>query len=234
MVARKFTALAALMLLGVACAPRKTNSEYHVRLHVTNIPGDALAQVPVSLAGKKIGTTGSDGYANLTISGREGMRANLSIECPPNHRQPREPVSVALFDYDGQDIPEVSTTCEQEHVRQGVIVRVANAANASSLPFSLRGQPAGTTDSSGIGHVLAEGEPGETIDLVFDTSDYPELQPANPSVRLVLGNHDDAVLAEQRFEVKRAKPKRARGHAVKAATDKPTPVTRNEGPVRIR
>ena len=234
MVAHQLSLLSALLLLSAACTPRDTSAEYRVRLLVTNVPGDPLAQVSVFLAGKQIGLTGSDGYANLTIVGREGMRANLRVQCPANHRQPTEPVSVGLFDYATEGAPEVSAICEQEHVRQGVVVRTTGAASSPfSLPFSLRGQRAGSTDSAGIGHVLAEGEPGETLDLVFDTSEYPDLQPANPSVRLVLGNHDDAVLAEQRFEIKRSKPaKRGKGRPPKH--DRPTPMARNDGPVRIR
>jgi len=229
MVAHKLSLLA-LLLLGSACTPRATSSEYRVRLLVTNVPGDPLAKVPVFLSGKQIGLTDQDGHANLTIVGREGMRANLRVQCPPNHRQPTEPVAVGLFDYATQGAPEVSAVCEQEHVRQGVIV---HASGAGGIGYSLRGQPAGTTDASGIGHALLEGEPGETIDLVFDTSEYPDLQPANPSVRLVLGNHDDAVLAEQRFEIKRHKPlKKGRSHGSKP--NKAAPVAHNDGPVRNR
>ncbi len=229
MVVHELSLLAALLLLGTACTPRDTSAEYRVRLLVTNVPGDPLPKVPVFLAGKQIGLTGQDGYAKLTIVGREGMRANLRVQCPPNHRQPTEPVSVGLFDYATQGAPEVSAICEQEHVRQGVVVRTSGAGG---LGFALRGQHVGNTDASGIGHALAEGEPGETLDLVFDTSEYPDLQPQNPSVRLVLGNHDDAVLAEQRFEIKRSKPtKKGRGHGTKQT--KPKPMARNDGPVRI-
>lgn len=230
MVARLPSLLALVLLLGSACAQRRQDADYHVRLRVTNVPGDPLGHVSVSLGGKRIGLTSADGYADLTIVGREGMRANLRIECPPNHRQPSEPVSVGLFDYASGGAPEVSTVCEQERVRQGVVVRTIGAGE---LPFSLRGQRAGSTDAAGFAHVLAEGEPGETLDLVFDTSESPELQPANPSVRLVLGNHDDAALAEQRFEVKRSKPKKGRG---KGTSGKPrlTHVVRHDGPVRIR
>jgi len=227
MAARQFLPLAALLLLSVACAERKASGEYRVRLFVTNVPGDPLANVAVSVGSKRVGVTGPDGLANLKMIGDEGTRVDLRIECPPNHRQPSQPVSVGLFDYATDDIPQVSTICEQEKVRQGVIVRTIGAA---SLPFSLRGQPAGATDSVGVGHVLVEGEPGETVDLLFDTSEYPDLQPANPSVRLVLGNHDDAVLADQRFEVKRTKSKpKPRGRGIKHA---PSTAFSN-GPVRI-
>jgi hypothetical protein len=228
MVVRYTASVAALLWLGVACTPRKTGAQYHVRLLVTNVPGDPLSRVPVSLAGKRIGVTGADGYANLTIVGQEGMRAQLGIQCPPNHRQPTEPVSVGLFDYDTDNTPEVSTICEQERVRQAVIVRTPNAAE---LPFSLRGQPAGKTDALGVAHVLVEGEPGETVDLLFDTSEYPDLQPANPSVRLVLSNHDDAVLADPRFEVKHVKLKNRRGHGTHKSAA-PSAASHN-GPVRI-
>jgi hypothetical protein len=174
-----------------------------------------------------LAVTGADGYANLTIVGREGARANLTIECPPNHRQPKEPLQVALFDYASKTIPEIQARCEQERVRLGVIVRSLGAAN---IPLSLRGQRVGETDATGIAHVLADGEPGEALDLVFDTSASPDLQPANPSVRLLLANHDDAALAEQRFEIKRAlAPHTRRTRVVRHAA----PASSHDGPVRI-
>jgi hypothetical protein len=200
---------------------------HRVRLLVTNVPREPLAGVPVKLGDQNLAVTGPDGYAQLTIAGREGARANLNIECPPNHRQPTQPVQVALFNYSSSTIPEIQTLCEQERVRLGVIVRSLGAAN---IPLSLRGQRIGETDSTGIAHVLADGEPGEALDLVFDTSGSPDLQPASPSVRLLLANHDDAALAEQRFEVKRAvAPRTRRTHVVQHAA----PTSPHDGPVRI-
>jgi len=216
------------LLLGASlgCSRRDASAEqHHVRVLVTNVPGEPLRGVPIKLGAQRLAVTGTDGYANLTIIGREGARANLDLECPANHRQPKEPVQVALFDYASGTVPEILAQCEQERVRLGVVVRSLGAKN---IPLSLRGQPVGETDSSGIAHVLVEGDPGEAVDLVFDTSATPDLQPANPSVRLLLANHDDAALAEQRFEVKRdAAPRRRRAPAVRQA-----PIA-HEGPVRI-
>ena len=229
MLTRKYASALVLLAACAGCAQEKVSSEYHVRLHVTNVPGDPLAHVPVSLNGERIGVTSEDGFANLTILGREGMRANLRLECPPNHRQPTEPLSVGLFDYASGSAPEITTICEQERVRQGVVVR---SAGAHDLPFSIRGQAAGVTDSAGIAHALAEGAPGETVDLMFDTSAFPDLQPSNPSLRVVFGNHDDAMLAEQRFELKPHKNK-ARSRS-SGKPSRPAAAVAANGPVRIR
>ncbi len=228
MVASSLIALATCVALAAACAPHDNVTEFKVRMLVTNVPGDPLVDVPISLAGKTLARTGKDGYANLTLLGREGMRAGLRVECPPNHRQPVELTSVGLYAYAAAAEPEVRAICEQLQVSQGIVVRSVGAAN---LPFEIRGQRAGSTDESGIAHVLAVGEPGETIDVLFDTSERADLQPANPSVRVLLGNHDDVALADQRFEQKEL-PRKAKklGRTAK----KPLTPARQDGPVRIR
>ncbi len=228
MVAPSLVGIAACLALAVACAPRADATEFKVRMLVTNVPGDPLANVPISLSGKTLARTDTDGFAKLTLLGREGMRASLRVECPPNHRQPTELTSVGLYAYAAAAEPEVRTICQQLQVNEGIVVRSVGAAE---LPFAIRGQKAGMTDAAGIAHVLAMGEPGETIDIIFDTSAQPDLQPANPSVRVLLGNHDDVALADQRFESRASQPK-----AVKHRGGKPNQATtrRQDGPVRIR
>lgn len=229
MLARNCASTLVLLVAALGCTPEKVSSEYHLRIHVTNVPGDPLSHVPVTLNGRRLGLTGEDGFADIAIIGSEGMHANLRLECPQNYRQPTEPLSVGLFDYASGSAPEITTVCEQERVREGVIVR---SVGAHDLPFAIRGQAAGVTDAGGIAHALAEGTPGETVDLVFDTSAFPDLAPSNPSIRVVFGNHDDALLAEQRFETK---PRKIKTRYFSSKPSKPAaPAAVSDGPVRIR
>ncbi len=212
-------------LLAVSCAKRQPAlGSYPFRLLVTNVPGEPLSGVAARIDGRLLGKTDEHGAVALSLSGRDGQRVNIHLECPPNHQAPKAPLEVALFRYAAGSTPELTAVCSQERVAEAVVVRTPGAHD---IPLYARGERIGETDAQGVAHLLLNGAPGENIDLSFDTSERPELRPANPSVRVALGAQDDVVLAEQRFET-RAKP---RAKASSAPRSGPAP---SKGPVRIR
>lgn len=214
-----------LALASLGCAKREPAiGEYPLRLVVTNVPGDPLDGVSARVGNTVLGKTNEQGVVGLKLRGRDGQRLSIHLECPANHRAPKLPLEVALFHYASQATPEITAVCEQERVQEAVVVRTLGARN---VPLFARGERVGVTDAQGIAHVLLRGEPGENIDLAFDTSELPELRPASPSVRILLGNHDDVLLAEQRFET-RAKARTNKGGPRRNAAPRET------GPVRIR
>ncbi len=212
-------------LASVGCAKREpTIGEYPLRLAVTNVPGEPLPGVTARVGAVVLGKTDEQGTVAIKLRGRDGQRLNVHLDCPPNHTPPKRPLEVALFHYASDATPEIKAVCEQERVAEAVVVRTLGARN---VPLYARGERLGTTDAQGIAHVLVHGAPGENVDLSFDTSELPELRPASPSVRILLGNHDDVLLAEQRFET-RAKARTNPGGPRKSAAP------RELGPVRIR
>jgi hypothetical protein len=215
------------LLSSASCAKREPSiGRYPLRLVVTNVPGEPLSGVTARVDNRVLGKTDERGLLTLELRGRDGQRLNVHLDCPPNHRAPTRPLEVALFHYAASDAtPEATAVCEQERVAGAVVVRTLGAHD---VPLYARGERVGATDAQGIAHVLLAGAPGENVDLSFDTSALPELRPASPSVRILLGNHDDVLLAEQRFETRR----KVRSKASAGALRKVEPPAK--GPVRIR
>jgi hypothetical protein len=215
-----------LALLSCAsCAKREPSiGRYPLRLVVTNVPGEPLSGVTARVDNRVLGKTDERGLLTLELRGRDGQRLNLHLDCPPNHRPPARPLEVALFHYAFDATPEATAVCEQERVAGAVVVRTLGAHD---VPLYARGERVGATDAQGIAHVLLAGAPGENVDLSFDTSALPELRPASPSVRILLGSHDDVLLAEQRFETRRKA--RSKGNPALRKVEPPA-----KGPVRIR
>lgn len=212
-------------LTSLSCAKHEPPpSTYGFRLTVSNVPGEPLGNVTARVGTRVLGRTDESGALALELQGRDGQRVNVHIDCPPNHRAPARPLELALFHYASGARPEVSAVCEQERVVEAVVVRTLGARE---VPLYARGERLGATDSQGIAHVLLRGEPGESVELSFDTSSLPELRPASPSVRILLGNHDDVLLAEQRFET------RAKARPTPSGPRKNRAI-RETGPVRIR
>ncbi|MFZ5896393.1 MAG: hypothetical protein ACOY0T_35390 [Myxococcota bacterium] len=207
-----------------SCAKRESLGTYPIRLVVTNVTGEPLSGVTARVGSRVLGKTNEHGAATFVLNGRDGQRVNVDLECPPNHRPPPSALEVRLFHYATSATPEVTAICEQERVAAAVVVRTLGAHD---VPLYARGERVGASDSQGIAHVLLQGAPGENVDLSFDTSELPDLRPSNPSVRITFGNHDDVLLAEQRFEARPKARVKTGGAPRKAA-----PIA--QGPVRIR
>lgn len=218
-------ALTVVALATLSCARHEpAPSRYAFRLTVTNVPGEPLPQVTARVATRVLGKTDEQGSLELVLQGRDGQRVNVHVDCPPNHRAPARPLELALFHYASGAKPQITAVCEQERVAEAVVVRTLGARH---VPLYARGERLGTTDAQGIAHVLLRGEPGENVELSFDTSERPELRPVSPSVRILLGNHDDVRLAEQRFETRPKARSAPSGPRKNRALREP-------GPVRIR
>jgi hypothetical protein len=194
------------------------SSHYAFLVHVVSDPGKALAGATVTSGGKVLGTSGADGLVRLEAGGTEGTRLSLQVTCPEGHKAPAEPLSIVLRTVSEREKrPEYPVACTP--MNRSVVVAV-RADGGPNLPVLYLGHEVARTDESGAAHVKLDVAPGETLEIVLDTSAVPGLRPSSPSARFRIGNQDEVFVMNQTFEA----PKH------KVAKKKPPPP---EGPIEI-
>jgi hypothetical protein len=154
---------------------------------------------------KLVGRTDGSGLSRLRLRGRDGQTLALTIECPAGFSSPETPVPVALRELaPGSRPPRFEAHCTATTHSVLVAIRAEHGAN---LPILQLDQRVGTTDGSGIAHVLlANVTPDQPIALELDTSLQPALRPQNPVLTFVPAARDELVLLDQPFS--RVEPKR--------------------------
>lgn len=170
---------------------------------------EPLAGVRVLAHDTLLGTTGDAGTLPLELSGMEGERVPLRVECPASYESPPQPLVVGLWHpSDGAPAPTFEVECTPSvHC---FVVAIA-ALRGPHLPISYLSQPVGRTDELGLAHVLACAPSHEQVSLTLDTSSRPELRPQNPELTFVAGESSELVLLQLTFsEPSRARPRRAR------------------------
>jgi hypothetical protein len=152
---------------------------------------------------KQIGTTGADGRAILTVTGQEGDVTDVAIKCPADLQSPSKPLSVRLTRIaDSNKAPEYGVPCPPMLRRVVVAVKADNGAN---LPVVYLNKPITRTDASGAAHFALEVAPGAQFTVALDTSDSPRLKPQNPSKPFTVGQSDEILVFEQRFDMEKVK-----------------------------
>jgi hypothetical protein len=113
---------------------------------------------------------------------------------------------------DTSKTPEYAVSCPPKNRSIVVAVRAEGGPN---LPVLYLGREVARTDASGSAHVLLKLEPGEQFSLTLNTGDDKLVRPQSPVASFAVGNRDDVMLFDQRFErpkpVFRAGPAPVRG-----------------------
>lgn len=201
---------AALVVLGAAAGSGCKDLDppppppYQLYLKVESDPGKPVAGATVTRANHKSPTqTGDDGRALLTLTGAEGDVVDLFVKCPDIFTSPSKPIPVRLTRLaDKSRIPEYATACPPSLRKVVVAVK---AENGPFLPVVYLNKAITKTDASGAAHFALEVAPGAQFNVTLDTADNNKLKPASPTKPFTVGQTDEILLWEQRFDVERPK-----------------------------
>jgi hypothetical protein len=203
---------AALSILASACAPAEAPSSgtldatFPVLVSARADGRTPVAGAEVRLGKRKIGETDATGSVRLALSGNEGERTALELQCPSGFASPERPLVVGLRHLSkGSPPPKFEVECVP--LVHTVVVGLS-AENGAHLPILLLKKKIGETNEFGNAHVLLRAASDERLTLTLDTSQNPNLRPQNPSLTFVTQNTDEFVLLEQKLTSKAA-PARA-------------------------
>ena len=203
-------------LSALACGQSPGNEPiptFAVSVEAMSDPGKLLPGVEIKSAEKVLGTTDAKGRTPLTLRGPEGGIVELTIRCPAEYESPSEPLAITLRRFIAPSpAPLYSIKCPPK-VRS--VVAVVRAENGPNLPIFRLGREVGRTSEEGIAHMLLDVKPGESVELVLNTTDKASerLRPQNPSVAFTAKGHDDYVLLDQKFAIEAPKARAAAPHA---------------------
>jgi hypothetical protein len=170
---------------------------YKALLTVTGDPGQPLFGATVTSGKNQPILTGVDGRANLILTGAEGDVREVTVTCPPGHQQVSGAIAIRLTRLAGDALPTYSVSCPP--LRRKVVVAI-RAENGPYLPVRYLNQIVATTDAGGAAHFALEIEPG-TFSVQLDTSERKDLKPPSPGRILSVGQQDEILVLDQRFEV---------------------------------
>lgn len=158
---------------------------------------------------KQLATTGPDGRATVNIRGVEGDVQEVTIRCPEQLTSPPKPLGIKLARLAGSRAPEYEVSCPKGMRRVVVAIRAENGPN---LPVLYLNRAVARTDISGAAHFALDVAPGTQFQVTLDTTERggEKLKPQSPSKPFAVGQHDDILVFEQRFDVEKPKPVRYR------------------------
>jgi len=206
-----------LSSLTTGCAKMSTqpppSPPFKVAFAIESDPGRPVTGAFIMRSDKTVATTGADGRAELTLAGADGETVDASIKCPAGHTSPARPLSIRLARTDDGKAPVFKVSCPPSQRKVVVAIKAENGAN---LPVVVLGKVVTHTDASGAAHFAIEAAPGGQFQVLLDTSgkENARLKPQSPSRPFTVGQSDDIVLYEQKFDVqkkKRARQAKAKG-----------------------
>jgi hypothetical protein len=170
---------------------------YKAIVTVTGDPGRPLFGATITSGKSQPILTGVDGKANLVFNGADGDVREVQVTCPPGHQQASGAISIRLTRLVGDQVPTYAVSCPP--LRRKVVVAV-RAENGPFLPVKYLNQVVATTDAGGAAHFALEIEPG-TFSVQLDTTERKDLKPPSPGRILSVGQQDDVLVLDQKFEV---------------------------------
>lgn len=194
--------------------------------------GAPLPGVEVSIAGRKLGTTGPTGSLGVKLQGREGSVLAYGVKCPPGYRDPVNPPALTLRRFQGLDPAaaargiEISLECKPAERIAALVVR---SGGIPGLPVIMQGQQVATTDASGVAHLVLRLPPSSAFTVGIDTSSNPNIIPANPSLPFTIADNDDILTFDPQLQI-RPPPAKVRRNTVRRPTAPPPVPT---GPIQI-
>lgn len=209
-------AVAALVTAG--CEDPPPPAPYQIAVKVEADPGQPVAGAVVSRNNKPLATTGADGRASLSMTGKDGETFDVSVKCPEAFQSPIKPTTIRLARLaDNAKAPEYQVSCPPSMRRVVVAVKADNGPN---LPVVYLNRPVARTDASGAAHFALDVAPGAQFQVTLDTTEKggEKLKPQNPSKPFTVGQHDDILMYEQKFDVEKARVYVVRKHIPKAIT----------------
>jgi len=191
----------------VACASVKP-PVYAQRAEVTvqsRDTGRPVEGASVRVNGQPAAATSADGRADVSVSGRAGDKFNVDLSCPEGYRPPTP---------DSQDVfvtptlrgppPQLVFHCESATRKAVIDVR---AENGPGLPVRYLGREIGRTDAQGAARVSVDTAPGDSFELVLDTTGAKTLHPQSPSLSFRVDSTATNFTFAQKFTVEKPKPK---------------------------
>ena len=175
---------------------------FKVAFAVEGDPGHPITGATVSRNDKTVATTGTDGRAELTLTGADGETVDASVRCPEGHTSPARPVSIRLARTGDGKAPVFKIVCPptQRHV-----VVAIKAENGPNLPVVYLGKVITHTDASGAAHFAVEAPPGGQFQVTLDTGDNKRISPSSPSKPFTVGAADEIFVFDQKFEIEKKK-----------------------------
>ncbi len=213
--------LAALpVLVAAGCADPPPPPPFEVSIKVEADPGVPVAGAAISRNNKQVATTGPDGRATLKIRGVEGDVHDVQIHCPEQFQSPSKPTGIKLARLADKKAPEYEVSCPPTMRRVVVAVRAENGPN---LPVVYLNRAVARTDISGAAHFALDVAPGTQFQVTLDTTERggEKLKPQNPSKPFNVGQHDDVLVFEQKFDVEKPKIVRKAGPIIPRSVDPP-------------
>lgn len=198
--------LAAVVLGAVSasgCNEPPPPPPFQIFLKVESDPGRPIPGAVVSRNNKTLGTTGPEGRAMLTLAGVEGEVTDVSVRCPDAFQSPTKPVSIRLTRLaDKSKVPEYQVACPPMLRRVVVAVKAENGPN---LPVVYLNRAITRTDASGAAHFALEVAPNTQFAVTLDTTEKgnERMKPQSPSKPFTVGQTDEILVFEQKFEVER-------------------------------
>lgn len=175
-----------------------------------------MAGVLLEASGRQAVTT-AEGTADLTLSGSEGERREVSVVCPDDYETPASTLVVSIHRSDAARAYNYDVACTP--LRRSIVV-VTRAVNGANLPILRLGSEIGRTNEAGIAHTWVSLPAGESLRLMLGTNDR-DLLPRSPMFDFPAADRDEIVTINQVFEVP-VRPKISRRPAKKATTTRPT------------
>lgn len=201
--------LAAASVLALAsCADPPPAPPFQASIRVQSDPGVPVPGALVLRGDKQIATTGPDGRAMISVRGKEGDVAEVTIRCPDHLQQPPGRTGIKLARLSDQRAAEYDVACPPMTRRVVVAIR---AENGPFLPVVYLNRAVARTDASGAAHFALDVAPDSSFEVRLDTSQAEKLKPQNPTRPFVVGRHDDILVFEQKFEVEKPKAVRHAG-----------------------
>lgn len=174
---------------------------FQLYVRVESDPGRPVDGAVLSRDGKTIATTGADGRATLSLSGAEGAITDVAVRCPDGLQTPVKPLSIRLTRIaDKSKAPEYGIACPPTLRKVVVAIRADNGPN---LPVMYLSKSVARTDASGAAHFALDVAPGGQFTVTLNTEESPKLKPQNPSKPFTVGQLDELVLFEQKFEAEK-------------------------------
>ena len=206
----------AALLFVLACNRTPTEERARLTITVRDPSGQPVPDATVQVDGKTAGQSNGDGVTETWVVGREGRRIHTKASCPDGYRADKnatETVTLRLLrpvgDKAGATVPLrsdlICTPTSQ------LFVLVVKTDRSEEIPIVASGRVATRTDSDGAAQTVLGGTIGEELEVVLDTSDYPDLLPQSPSRRLVIPESPRILVFDQEFKTKK-KPVRKRRH----------------------
>jgi len=199
-----------LTLCVIACgAPAQTPAR--LTILVTDQDQTPVPGAEVSLNGQARGVSDAAGQVSIQLPNAEGTSVKVALSCPVGFKDQTGPVSFALRHSSSLDGSRNSPAQRQRVICEPTersLVLVVNAPNEAGIPVLVDGAPRAVTNSTSIAHLLLQGEPGTSHQMMLDTSLRPELRPQNPSRSFSIGTEDEILTFDQQFKTERRRAPR--------------------------